>query len=79
MRDPALAPAHVLYYGVLYADRRPAPCARGGGDDSELYTAADQPRAAARIVLGARSGGGSLLFGPAPGAGSSALTFGAGV
>jgi hypothetical protein len=53
--DPAIAPAHVFYYGFLYGHRTKAPCAAGGGDDSELYAPNDQPRAAASVVLGPAS------------------------
>ncbi len=66
--DPRLAPAHVLYYSLQFADRRAAPCARGGGDDSELYGPGDAPRAAAGILFPAAiAATGSELFGPAPG------------
>jgi hypothetical protein len=75
-RDPALAIAHAFYYGVMFADTQAAPCAAGGGDDSELYAPGDRPRAAAAVLLGpprgpageARTGGPLAAFGPAPGA-----------
>lgn len=51
LRDPAVAPAHVFYYGFLFGDRASAPCAAGGGDDSELYGSSDAPRAAADVLL----------------------------
>jgi hypothetical protein len=49
--DPALAPTHAFYYGFLFGGRQNAPCAAAGGDDSELYSSSDEPRAAARILL----------------------------
>jgi hypothetical protein len=51
MADPAMAPAHVFYYGFLYGKRSQAPCTAGGGQDSELYSPADEPRAAAAVLL----------------------------
>jgi hypothetical protein len=51
LRDPALAPAHVFYYGFLFGDHASAPCGAGGGEDSELYGSSDAPRAAARVLL----------------------------
>jgi hypothetical protein len=69
LRDPALAPAHALWYGALFADRRPAPCSRAGGADSELFSPDGRPRAAAFVVLAAVARvERSLLFGPEPGA-----------
>lgn len=53
---PAIAPAHVFYYGLMAAHRTEAPCTVSGGDDSELYRADGQPRAAAGIVLSASGG-----------------------
>jgi hypothetical protein len=68
MRDPGLAPAHAIYYGLMFADRRPAPCSRAGGADSELFSAGGRPRAAALVLLPAvASLERSLLFGPGPG------------
>jgi len=65
--DPALAPAHAFYYGVTFADGRPAPCSAAGGDDSELYAPGDRPRAAARVLLGGAGAGPLAAFGPLPG------------
>jgi hypothetical protein len=65
LSDPSTAPAHAFYYGLQFADGAPAPCAAGGGDDSELFAPGDRPRAAAAVLL---AGAGPLtLFGPAPG------------
>jgi hypothetical protein len=62
--DPATAPDRAFYYGLQFADGRPAPCSAGGGDDSELYAPGDRPRAAAAVLL---AGAGALpVFGPAP-------------
>jgi hypothetical protein len=49
--DPAVAPTHAFYYGFLFGSHANAPCAAAGGDDSELYSSSDEPRAAARILL----------------------------
>jgi hypothetical protein len=49
--DPALAPAHVFYYGFLFAGHARAPCTAAGGQDSELYASPDLARAAAGIIL----------------------------
>ena len=54
--DPAVAPAHVLYYGLLYKDGLQAPCSASGGDDVELFGPGDAPRAAAAVVLGSGAG-----------------------
>jgi hypothetical protein len=51
LRDPALAPAHVFYYGFLFGDHASTPCAAGGGEDTELYASSDTPRTAARVLL----------------------------
>jgi hypothetical protein len=51
LHEPALAPAHVFYYGFLFGDRASAPCAADGGEDSELYASSDAPRAAADVLL----------------------------
>jgi hypothetical protein len=51
LRDPAVAPAHVFYYGFLFGGHAPAPCSAGGGDDTELYASTDAPRAAASVIL----------------------------
>jgi len=64
--DPAVAPAHVFYYGVMGADGRSPPCSAAGGEDGELYGPGDRPRAAAAVLL---AGGGAPrwpLFGPSP-------------
>jgi hypothetical protein len=66
--DPAVAPAHVIYYGLLYRDNLQAPCTAAGGDDVELFGPGDAPRAAAAIVLGSGAGFGSGT-GPPGGAG----------
>jgi hypothetical protein len=68
---PAIAPAHVFYYGFMAAHGSEAPCTTSGGDDTELYRADGQPRAAAGVLLSADAdrpllldaslGGGSLL------------------
>jgi hypothetical protein len=55
--DPALAPAHVFYYGFLFGNHSSAPCAAGGGEDAELYASSDAPRAAARVLLTPVGGG----------------------
>jgi hypothetical protein len=49
--DPALAPVHVFYYGFLFGERAKAPCAAGGGEDSELYGSSHAPRAAALVLI----------------------------
>ena len=59
--------AHVLYYGVAFADGSLAPCAAGGASDSELFAPGDRPRPAAAIVLDASAAGGWPLIGPLPG------------
>jgi hypothetical protein len=61
--DPALAPTHVFYYGLLYRDHMQASCAPGGGDDTELYGPNDEPRAAASVVLKPMALGGQLILG----------------
>ena len=67
--DPAVAPEHVLYYGLMAGDGRPAQCAAGGGDDSELYAPGDRPRAAAEVLLPAIAHRfGWPAFGPGPAA-----------
>jgi hypothetical protein len=65
--DPALPVAHAFYYGVMFKDGLPAPCAAGGGEDSELYGPDGQPRTAAGIVFAAGAGGRAPLLGPSPG------------
>ena len=67
--DPAVAPAHVLYFGLLYADGRLAPCGPSGGDDPELYGPSGEARAAAAVVL-PEVGAAPVI--PAPGAPSHA-------
>jgi hypothetical protein len=57
LRDPAVAPEHVFYYGFLFAGHRQAPCAAGAGDDSELYASTGRPRAAAGLLLLPQSAG----------------------
>ncbi len=73
---PAIAPAHVFYYGFMAAHGSEAPCTSSGGDDSELYRADGKPRAAADVLLSADAhrpllldaslGDGSLLAPAAP-------------
>jgi hypothetical protein len=49
---PAIAPTHVFYYGFMAAHGSEAPCTTSGGaDDTELYRADGQPRAAAEVLL----------------------------
>jgi hypothetical protein len=67
-RATPIAPAHVFYYGVLYADGREAPCTGVGGEDTELYGPGDQPRPAALLVFGQAAAQPAPLFGPGPGA-----------
>lgn len=50
---PEIAPAHVFYYGFMAARGSEVPCTTGGGDDTELYRADGQPRAAASVLLSA--------------------------
>jgi hypothetical protein len=64
LEDPRLAPAHAFYYGLMFADRRPAPCTPTGGDDSELYEPGDRPRAAAAVLLAGAEA--MQAFGPGP-------------
>src|SRR5262249_3118444 len=67
MRDPAMAPGHVLYFGVQYRGHAPAPCAAAGGDDGELFWPDGTPRPAARIVFPQLAGEGrAAAFGPGP-------------
>jgi hypothetical protein len=95
LADPAVAPAHALYYGLLYKDGLQAPCSAGGGDDVELFGPGDVPRAAAAIVLGdgaaaaadgvsgpgasGPAGTAGLAFGPDPEAAPLAPKWGAGL
>jgi hypothetical protein len=58
---PALAPTHVFYYGFMAAHGAEAPCTMSGGDDTELYRADGQPRAAADVLLSAEVGRPLLL------------------
>jgi hypothetical protein len=51
LADPAVAPAHAFYYGFLFGYRSQAPCSASGGEDTELFTSSDTPRAAARVIL----------------------------
>jgi hypothetical protein len=48
---PAVAPAHVFYYGFMAGDRAQLSCAASGDFDSELYSAAHVARSAAGILL----------------------------
>ncbi len=48
---PAIAPSHVFYYGFMAGDDTEAPCAAGAGEDSELYRASGEPRAAASVIF----------------------------
>jgi len=66
-RAVPIAPAHVFYYGLLYADGGRAPCTRAGGEDTELFGPGDQPRAAARLIFPQAAAEGGPLFGPSPG------------
>ncbi len=50
---PAIAPAHVFYYGFMAGDSAEVPCTAGGDDDTELYRASGQPRSAAGVLLSA--------------------------
>jgi hypothetical protein len=65
--DPAIAPVHVLYYGLLAPARTPAPCSHDGGEDGELFNPDGTPRPAAEVVFpqlaGARP---AAAFGPGP-------------
>jgi hypothetical protein len=73
---PAIAPTHVFYYGFMAAGGSEAPCTTSGGDDTELYRADGEPRAAADVLLSADGerpllldsslSGGSLLSSAAP-------------
>jgi hypothetical protein len=67
---PAIAPAHVFYYGLMAANGSEAPCTAGGGDDSELYRADGRSRAAAAVVL---SAGADRPFLPGTGLGDGLL------
>jgi hypothetical protein len=51
VRDTAIAPVHVFYYGFLAGDRAPARCSPDGGADTELYNPDDEARPAARAIL----------------------------
>jgi hypothetical protein len=67
IEDPALAPTHVFYYGLLYKDGEPAPCNGGSGDsDTELFGPEGRPRQAAEVLLRGMGGARSFLFGPVP-------------
>ncbi|HSZ12823.1 MAG TPA: hypothetical protein VK790_02180 [Solirubrobacteraceae bacterium] len=48
---PAIEPEHVFYYGFMAGDRAEAPCAAGGGNDTELYRASGDSRGAATVIL----------------------------
>jgi hypothetical protein len=48
---PAIAPAHVFYYGFMAGDDAEVPCSTGAGEDSELYRASGAPRAAASVIF----------------------------
>ncbi len=58
---PAIAPAHVFYYGFMAGHRAEVPCTASGGDDTELYRASGEPRAAADVILEADAGTPLLL------------------
>ena len=74
MRDAGVAPAHVFYYGAMFADGRRAPCSPAGGQDTELFAPGGRPRAAAELVFPAAAAAvRSLSFGPGPGASLAAL------
>jgi hypothetical protein len=84
LRDPAVAPVHVFYYGLLFKDGLQAPCSADGGSDVELFGPGETPRAAAAILLGtgaatAGTGSGELRFGPWPAAALLAPRLGAGI
>ncbi len=74
---PAIAPAHVFYYGFMAGDRTEAPCASSSGYDTELYRVSGDARAAATVilrsdglpppVLGSRLDGDQLAFASEPG------------
>jgi hypothetical protein len=66
LRDPALAPAHVFYYGFLFGDGASAPCTGAGAEDSELYGSSDAPRAAARLLLRPTGAGQQFGSGESP-------------
>jgi hypothetical protein len=66
IRDPRLAPVHVFYYGLLYQDGRAAPCAAGGGSDTELISPDGVPRAAAEVLLAGIPDTSQMAFGPVP-------------
>ncbi|MGA2454570.1 MAG: hypothetical protein ABSG93_13725 [Solirubrobacteraceae bacterium] len=48
---PAIAPAHVFYYGFMAGDHAEVPCTASSGYDTELYRASGQPRSAAGVLL----------------------------
>jgi hypothetical protein len=73
LRDPAVAPAHAIYYGLAGGAGRSVPCTRSGGEDSELFGPGDQARAAAAVAFPTLAGDGSPLFGPSPAGGSAGL------
>jgi hypothetical protein len=60
---PAIAPTHVFYYGFMAANSVEASCSASGGDDTELYRADGQPRAAANVILTATADDHPALFG----------------
>jgi hypothetical protein len=60
---PAIAPTHAFYYGFMAAHRIEASCSPSGGDDTELYRADGQPRAAADVILTASADDPPALFG----------------
>jgi hypothetical protein len=51
LTDPSVAPAHVFYYGFLFADGVPAPCSPSVGEDSELYRSSGEARPAAEMIF----------------------------
>jgi hypothetical protein len=48
---PAIVPTHVFYYGFMAGANTEVPCTTGGADDSELYRASGEPRAAAGVLF----------------------------
>jgi hypothetical protein len=70
---PALAPAHIFYYGFMAGESAEVPCVGASGYDSELYRASHQPRGAAGVILAANAYPPLILSSP-PGEQLSALT-----
>jgi hypothetical protein len=65
---PAIAPAHVFYYGFMAGNGAEVPCASGSGYDTELYRASHQARSAAGVILLAGADPPLLLRSPLSGA-----------